>query len=61
MIVASPGLRPDRKIEIASSGPNSPIAPAALTAIPNGVRSRPASISTGSRVPSEVLLSAIPT
>jgi hypothetical protein len=59
--VAAPGLRPDRKSEIAISGPNSPTAPIAITAVPNVVRSSPASRSTGMIVPSAVLVSATPT
>ena len=59
--VATPGLRPDRNSEIAISGPNSPTAPIAMTAVPNGVRSSPASRSTGISVPSAVLVNAMPT
>ncbi len=42
------------------SGPNSPTAPIAPTACPNGVRSSPASRRMGRRVPSAVEHSAMP-
>ena len=54
------GFRPDRNTEMAISGPNSPAAPIPMTAVPNGVRSSPASRRTGMIVPSAVLVSAIP-
>src|SRR5664279_3279549 len=59
-MVATPGRRPDRNNEIAMSGPNSPTAPTAMMAVPNGVRISPASRSTGISVPSAVLVSATP-
>ncbi len=52
---------PLRKTEMASSGPNSPTAPSAITATPNGVRSSPESRSTGMIVPSAVDVRAMPT
>ncbi len=58
--VDRPGSRPPRKIEIAMSGPNSPTAPMAATALPNGVGSSPASRRIGRRVPSAVEHSATP-
>ena len=57
---AAPGRRLDRNSEIAISGPNSPTAPSAMTAVPKGVRSSPASRSIGIRVPSAVLVNATP-
>jgi len=58
--IPASGLRPPRKIEIASSGPNSPAAPVAVTARPNGECRSPSSRSTGIRVPSAVEVKAIP-
>ena len=52
--VASPRSRVPRKIEIASNGPNSPIAPTALIEAPNGVCISPASRRIGMIVPSAV-------
>ena len=54
------GCAPPRKIEIAMSGPNSPTAPIAPTACPNGVRSSPASRRIGRSVPRAVEHSAMP-
>ena len=59
-IGATSGDRPPRKSEIASSGPNSPTAPSAITAMPNGVRRSPESRSTGMIVPSAVEVRAMP-
>ena len=59
--VAVPGRRPLRNSEMASSGPNSPTAPTAVTARPNCVGSSPSSRSTGMSVPSAVDDRATPT
>ena len=59
-IVEMPGSRPPRKIEIAMSGPNSPTAPIAPAARPNGVRSSPASRRIGRIVPRAVEHRAMP-
>ena len=59
-MAATSADRPLRKSEMASSGPNSPTAPRAITPMPNGVPRSPESRSTGMIVPSAVDVRAMP-